>query len=127
MINNKALLELVTYVLPIEIVEYYDVVSLKESEGTLHIYLEESNIIPEEYKSKELSPNGFYEESSIKDFPLRDRKVILHVRRRRWIDNEGKSYSRQWELTSKGTRYSREFAAFLKEVFGYLPDTSPIS
>ena len=71
--------------------------------------------------------NGFYEESTIKDFPLRDKKVVLHVRRRRWKDKEGKSYSRQWELTAEGTRYSKEFANFLKEAFGYLPDTGTIA
>jgi hypothetical protein len=74
-----------------------------------------------------LSPNGFYEESTLKDFPLRDKKVVLHIRRRRWIDQDGKSYSRRWDLTAEGTRYSKEFAYFLKEAFGYLPDSSPIS
>jgi hypothetical protein len=127
MTNNKALLELIKYVLPSELVDYFELVSLNESGERLDIYLEESNIIPEEYKTKELSSNGFYEESKIKDFPLRDRKVILHVRRRRWIDDKGKSHSRHWELTAEGTRYSKEFAFFLKEAFGYLPDTSPIS
>jgi hypothetical protein len=34
--------------------------------------------------------------------------VILHVRRRRWVDVSGKSYSLNWELTAAGTRYSRE-------------------
>jgi transposase len=63
----------------------------------------------------------------IKDFPLRDKKVVLHVRRRRWVDDAGKSYSRCWDLVAEGTRYSKEFAFFLKGAFGYLPDTSPIS
>jgi hypothetical protein len=127
MTNNKALLELMKCVLPSEIVDSFELVSLNKSGETLDIYLEESNITPEEYKGKGLSSNGFYEESKIKDFPLRDRKVILHVRRRRWVDEKGKSYSRQWELTAEGTRYSKEFAFFLKETFGYLPDSSPIS
>ena len=74
-----------------------------------------------------LSANGFYEASTIKDFPLRDKKVVLHVRRRRWVDKAGKSYSREWELVAEGTRYSKEFASFLKEAFGYLPDSNPIS
>jgi len=54
-----------------------------------------------------LLSNGFYEASTIKDFPLRDKKVVLHIRRRRWKDHEGKSYSRQWDLTAEGTRYSK--------------------
>jgi hypothetical protein len=124
--NDKSL-ELVRYVLPAEIVDHFNLVDLQESAGTLHLYLEERDIIPEEHVGKLLSANGFYEESTIKDFPLRDRKVVLHVRRRRWVDETGKSYSRRWELVAEGTRYSKEFAFFLKEAFGYLPDTSPIT
>jgi hypothetical protein len=119
--------ELLRYVLPKEIVEFFELVSIQEKEETLHLYLDECNIIPEEYKELSLFPNGFYEESTLKDFPLRDKKVVLHIRRRRWVDKAGNSYSRRWDLEAEGTRYSKEFAIFLKEVFGYLPDTSPIS
>jgi hypothetical protein len=119
--------ELLPYILPKELVESFELVDLQEKEETLHLYLDECNIVPEEYKTLSLLPNGFYEESTLKDFPLRDRKVVLHLRRRRWVDKEGKSYFRQWDLVAEGTRYSKEFASFLKEAFGYLPDSSPIS
>ena len=118
---------LLNYVLPEEIASSFDLVSIEEKEGILHLYLDECNIIPEEYKDLSLSPNGFYESSTLKDFPLRDKKVILVIRRRRWIDSVGKSYCRVWDLAAEGTRYSKEFAFFLKETFGYLPDSSPIS
>jgi len=127
MSRDSLLIEFMRYVFPSEIVDYFELVNIDETDGVLNLYLEESNIIPEECVAGSLSPNGFYEESRIKDFPIRDRKVILHIRRRRWIDNVGKSYCRQWELVAEGTRYSREFAFFLKEAFGYLPDSSPIS
>jgi transposase len=120
----KALLQ---YVLPKEIIDSFDLVNLQDEEETLHLYLDECNVVPEEYKDLLLSPNGFYEASLIKDFPLRDKKVVLHIRRRRWVDEEGKSYSRYWDLVAEGTRYSKEFAIFLKGAFGYLPDSSPIS
>jgi hypothetical protein len=110
--KDNLLQSLTKYVLPTEIVEYFELVEIKESGGTLDLYLDESNIVPVEYETLNLSPNGFYEESAIKDFPLRDRKVVLHVRRRRWIDSQVKSYSRNWELTAAGTRYSKEFAFF---------------
>jgi hypothetical protein len=119
--------ELLRYVLPQEIIDYFDLTNLQNKEETLHLFLDEYNILPEEYNNLSLSPNGFYEESLIKDFPLRDRKVVLHLRRRRWVDKEGKSYSRCWNLVAEGTRYSKEFAIFLKEAFGYLPNPSPIS
>lgn len=127
MFQQNPLFDLLKYVLPSELVDYFELVSLNEIEGTLHLLLDERNVIPSEYCSLDLSPNGFYQESTIKDFPLRDKKVILHVRRRRWVDSDGKSYSRDWDLTAEGTRYSKEFAYFLKEAFGYLPDSSPIS
>jgi hypothetical protein len=119
--------ELIRYVLPKETVDYFDLVRLHEEAGTLHFYLDECNVIPDEYSGLSLRSNGFYEPCTVKDFPLRDKKVILHIRRRRWIDEAGKSYSRHWDLVAEGTRYSKEFAFFLKEAFGYLPDTSPIS
>jgi len=119
--------ELLRYVLPSEIVDRFDLVDLQEQGETLHLYLDECQIIPEEYQELCLFPNGFYEESTLKDFPLRDKKVVLHIRRRRWVDAQGNSYSRRWDLAAEGTRYSKEFAFFLKEAFGYLPDTSPIS
>lgn len=125
---QKGIIEtLLKYVLPIEMVEYFELVKVSETGEVLHLYLNELEKKPDKYKDEKLSSNGFYEESLIKDFPLRDRKVVLHVRRRRWVDTAGKSYSRTWELTAEGTRYSKEFAFFLKEAFGYLPDTSPIS
>jgi len=119
--------DLLRYVLPSEIVDYFELVDLQTCGNTLHFHLDELSTIPDEYKDLSLSPNGFYPASTVKDFPLRDKKVVLHLRRRRWVDSAGKSYSRQWNLVAEGTRYSKEFAYFLKEAFGYLPDSSPIS
>ena len=119
--------ELLRYVFPKELFDSFDLVDIEEKEDTLHLYLDERNIVPEAYSALSLFPNGFYEASTLKDFPLRDRKVVLQIRRRRWVDESGISYSRQWDLAAEGTRYSKEFAFFLKEAFGYLPDSSPIS
>jgi len=123
----EALRLLVQYVLPVEFTRYFDIVNIIDVGGTLQIYLDESDIPPEEYRDIDLSSNGFYAPSTIKDFPLRDRKVVLQVRRRRWVDSLGKSYSRDWELVAQGTRYSKEFAAFLKEAFGFTPGSDSVS
>jgi hypothetical protein len=118
MSKNAMLFELVKYVLPEETVAHFSVVKIEEelykASVILHIYLEEENTIPEEYRGIELSPNGFYPASTIKDFPLRDKKVVLHICRRRRRDSFGKSYSRHWDLTAEGTRYSKEFEAVSK-------------
>lgn len=68
--------------------------------------------------------NGFLPECKITDFPLRDRKMTLIVKRRRWKDEKtGESISNDYKLVAEGTRHSVEFAAFLKEVLGQIPDS----
>ena len=111
--------ELVSFILPSEIFESFEVIrtEVKEmnSEKVMYIYLDEFDLPPA--VDVELFPNGFYEPSKITDFPIRDRKVVLVVRRRRWKDSDGKSYSNDWDLIAKGTRISNEFAAFLKGLY----------
>ena len=92
----------------------------------IHIYLDERDM--RETLWHDLRPNGFTEERKINDFPLRDKKVVLHVRRRRWLDDECRNVIlEQDRLVAEGTSYSREFADVLKKIFGYLPDTGPLS
>lgn len=127
--QQNPLVKLLSYILPSEFIEYFDLVDVTEEErGTgllLHLYLDEKDIQPDGHTN--LSPNGFYAESCINDFPIRDHRTVLHVRRRRWKDGDGNSYSKNWELTAQGTRHSKEFAAFLKELLGYIPDYSKIT
>ena len=64
----------------------------------------------------------------VTDFPIRDHKVILVIRRRRWTDvRTGKSFSIpiSLDIACKGTRYSKEFGAFLKETYGDIPRDLP--
>ena len=93
--------------------------------GELVFHLEEHD----EYRTPEeghtYRPNGFYEASKVRDFPLRDKRVTLLIKRRRWVDEgTGKSAGNSYELPADGTRHSVEFAAFLKECFGQIPDIS---
>jgi len=123
----NVLQEFMRCVLPEEIEAYFDLVQVKKEDKVVHFWLEEKNELPPEHSHRNLKPNGFYEESDYTDFPLRNRKVELHIKRHRWIDSSGKSYSRDWKLSPTGTRYSKEFAAFLKVVFGYIPDTLSVT
>ncbi len=71
---------------------------------------------------------GFMEAVEVTDFPIRDHKVILVIRRRRWTDvRTGKSFSIpiSLDVACKGTRYSKEFGAFLKETYGDIPRDLP--
>ncbi|WP_456236338.1 ISAon1 family transposase N-terminal region protein [Arenibacter latericius] len=58
----------------------------------------------------------------IDDYPIRDNLVSLSLKRRRWdvlIDRKWIKTSRDWnDFIAQGTRMSKEFAAFLKEING---------
>lgn len=114
-------------VLPREILDYFTIAGIEQSETEIHIKLDEK-------MSQELSDDvnfdskGFMEAVSVTDFPIRDHKVILHIRRRRWTDiRTGKSFTIPIDLdiVAKGTRYSKEFGAFLKETYGDIPSDLP--
>ena len=115
--------------LPSEMTEYFDLTDVRTDEyggePRVHIFLDEKEVAPE--GCPDASPTGFYEESCMNHFPINEYRSILHVRRRRWKDAEGKSVSKDWQLVADGTRYSKEFAAFLKEFVGYIPDYGQIA
>lgn len=107
--------ELVKLVLPTELLDYFGIVNLELKEREVHISLDELAIVPPAYKDEKLISKGFYPSSTIQDFPLRDKAVFLHVRRRKWlVESSQKIVSRDWSLVSQGSRLSKEFAFFLK-------------
>lgn len=129
MIDNAQLSLLATLILPPSILDFYDVTGMdvevvEPKPGdfyteVVHIYLDEQDNRTEE--TRHLRPNGFTEPTSIEDFPIRDRKLVLHARRRRWLDKESHNVIiNPYPLVHEGTRYSEEFAAFLKGVYGDL-------
>ena len=82
-----------------------------------YIFIEERNIIPEEYQSEKSQSKGFSPEITVEDFPLRGKPVLLHIKRRRWtLLTTGKIVKRDWNLVAKGTRIISEFASFLKGI-----------
>lgn len=115
---------LLRYLLPEEVFDYFDLKEIKEKDNNkLHLHLDEKPIKPSEHSEKELIKYGLDEAVSIQDFPIRDKSAYLLVRRRKWKDKQtGKIYSKQWDLTAKGSSYSKGFATFLKGLFGQLPD-----
>ncbi len=128
-IDPQAYVFMSSFLLPEGMLDYFDVVRIEEEPlpqekiyrgGILHIYLDELDNRSKEQQA--LIPNGFTEPTIINDFPIRDRKVVLHIRRHRWLDADGHNIVLNvYNLATKGTRYSEEFAAFLKERLGYLP------
>jgi hypothetical protein len=123
----KQLEILARIVLPSEILDYFEIVSVEQTSSEIHIHLDEL-MPPCLSGDAHFESKGFMEPVNVTDFPIRDHKVILVVRRRRWTDmRTGKSFSIpiNLEMVCKGTRYSKEFGAFLKETYGDIPGDLP--
>ena len=113
-------IELLKLILPEFLVQHFDLVKTDKKNEVMHLYFEERNVIPQEEHHRVLISHGFYDESTIQDFPLRGNAVYLHVKRRRWLDkNTREVVKRDWNLVAKGTRLTSEFASFLKEINRY--------
>ena len=106
-------------ILPESICEYFELRKLNkdDQQEVMDLYLQEINRIPQEYSNNKLTSKGFFDEVTIQDFPLRGYKVFLHVKRRRWLNEDtGQVVFRNWDVIAKGTRITKDFAAFLKEI-----------
>ena len=111
---------LLSLIIPDGVSEYFKLAAHKKENGAIHIYLEELNIIPQEYQSNKLQSKGFFDEIILQDFPMRGQEVFLHVKRRRWLNlDTDKVVYRNWDLVAKGTRITKDFAAFLKAISRY--------
>lgn len=111
--------------LPSQILDYFEVVKVEQSATLIEISLDE--LYPASYKDNDdIESKGFMDATTITDFPIRDHKLLLHVRRRRWLNRkDGVSFCRPLSLVAEGTCYSKEFAAFLKETYGEFPRDLP--
>ncbi|MCP4259867.1 MAG: hypothetical protein GY774_20500 [Planctomycetes bacterium] len=121
---------IISFFLPEGMIDWFEVVNIKEESNTgtaqadvlyksvLNIYLDERD--NRTVKDLGLKPNGFTEVTVIKDYPIRNRKVLLHVRRRRYLDADNRNIIlNQYPLTSDGTKVSVEFGLFFKDSDGY--------
>ena len=122
--------------LPDGILDYFEITRIDEEVTNekvdtgsliriLHIYLAERDL--RDTVCHDLQPNGFTEPRLFNDFPQREHKVLLHVRRRRWLDGDGHNVVLETlPLVAEGTCYSVEFADFLKKMVGCLPSDGPM-
>lgn len=112
--------------LPSNILSRFVLVRVESTNDTISIHLDEK--IPSDYQSNpNIESKGFLSPVTVRDFPTREKTVDLIVRRRRWLDlHTGKCFTLPYngftlpynDIKSENTRYSKEFAAFLKEVYG---------
>lgn len=116
---DKSYRQLAELFLPAGILEYFELVNVSKDSNGISIFLEEKNIVPEEYKDQLLHSKGFMPEIGVQDFPIRGQKVALCIKRRRWeVVSTRQMITRDWTLAKTGARMTTEFGLFLKGIFG---------
>lgn len=115
--------QLLSLILPAGLLDYFEIKSVRDIKIGYEVLLEEKSDIPSEYINEPMRCHGFYPEQTIHDFPLRGKVFDLIVKRRRWLNTNTKEVaSRDWNLVAQGTRFTQEFATFLKGLPGYSSD-----
>ena len=123
--TEAALISLAQIVLPSEVLSSFDITKVESTDTEINIHLDEKTYDTLR-NDVHFESKGFIPAVSITDFPIRDHKVILLLRRRKWVDiRTGKSFILPLKIAAEGTRYSKEFAAFLKETYGHIPGDLP--
>lgn len=124
--ETAALHSLAQVVLPKSILEYFEIRKVESDESLIQIHLDEK-MNKELQSDVHFESKGFITPVTITDFPIRDHKVCLILRRRRWLDiRTNKSFILPMaDMSAEGARYSKEFAAFLKETYGDIPSDLP--
>ena len=102
----KEYIALATCILPEGMLDWFILkdVCLSEEDGktTIHINLDENEKTPD--ARTDLRPNGFTRESIFHDFSIRGQKVLLHIRRCRWLDSDGGNVMTACEFVQESTR-----------------------
>lgn len=121
-------MNVLSLLLPEGILEWFEVTRIEEEANdkakddlekhlypkVLHVYLDE--ILTEEASEKGLRPNGYTEVTTVNDYPVRNRKLMLHVRRRRYQDRTGKNVLlNRYKVSEDGTRMTAEYGIFFLE------------
>ena len=112
--------ELLWALLPDGLEEYFDVESFEKDELKFRIVLIEKNVLPKEmpleYHGKKVI-NTVINEMILDDFLIRGLKSEI-VLKRRWWKFEGvpRMLMRSLDLLHPSMRFSKDFAAFLKEL-----------
>ena len=108
--------KLIKLFFPAGLLDYFKVVSCVDGEDEMLFTLEELNLASEGYQLSALQSKGFYDGGRVTDFPLRGKRCINRIRRRKWlVKSDNSVITRDWNIVASGTKLTNEFAAFLKE------------
>ena len=115
-ISDMRIDKLADLILPTGMLDHFELIRIEATsvtiKGEYHLWLDEKNLCPKsDYESK-----GYYNETTIQDFPIRGKAVYLHCRRRRWRDKNGikADIKSAFKFKAFGVQLTDELASFLK-------------
>lgn len=116
--------ELLKLIAPEEIINYFNLINVKETSQCYEFYFEEKeDLVPSSLQDQSVVLDGFCETLSLLSFPLKIKPVYLVLKRRRWKPKGGGTHhSNEYYFNHPNIKATKEFAAFLKEVHGHTPD-----
>ena len=74
---------LLHYILPSFLLEHFDLTDIQESDGVLHISLEELNVVPAEFSDKKLLSKGFFKSIDVQDFQVSFLRASFYPNKKR--------------------------------------------
>ncbi len=73
----------VRFLLPSDLLDYFEINSVRTYKDKIAVHLSEKSIISERYSGQELLSKGFLPEICIQDLLIRDKGVFLYIKQRR--------------------------------------------
>ena len=105
-------------IVPEEILAHFEIESVEEKEEELLISLiEKGSSLPN--KDIDLVLNGYFNPIEITSFPVMGKQCYLRLKRRKWKNKHSadtKIYSNSYEFTVEGTKATKKFGSFLKDI-----------
>ena len=80
--------------------------------NVIHLYLDENELRPD--NREDLHPNGFTPAKTFHDFPIRGQEVLLHVRRRRWLDSDNHNVMSEFDFIQESPPLFEGTGGFFK-------------
>jgi hypothetical protein len=111
--------------LPKEIYQHFELVSMKEELGRVEMVLEElPELLPAELAhASSIVLDGFCNPLELLHFSIKGKPLYLKLYRRRWKSSgSGHHYSNRYNFHPEGVKATHEFASFLKGEIGLTAD-----
>lgn len=113
--NCKICSELSSRILPVNLLNSFELIRVEEKQSALYFYLEEYEKAPRGFEKDLLISKGFLDSIIIQDFPIRGQKSFMCLRRRKWmVDGVNRIVYNKWEDFSTLIRVTNEFGEYMK-------------